>query len=293
VLIVVDNFETLTDGTLLSWLLRLPEPTKAIVTSREYRREYRRGGWPVELRGMSEDEAREFVDQRLRVLRIAQLVSDQTELEPLLAATGGNPKAIEIALGLVKHERRLLPQVVDDLYAARGELFDDLFARAWTLLDEAARRVLLVMTFFPASSSGETLSTTADVQGFAFDRAVEQMTDLALLDVQQLSLDSPPRYTLHPLVRAFAGLRLVEETQFEDRARSRWTKSGLTRSRFRREVWRAASPPRNFFSRPTGRHSEGTRPPGRMGRRGSWGGCAPKILHRVSRVWWPGTTSRR
>ncbi|NNJ11359.1 hypothetical protein EKD04_013540 [Chloroflexales bacterium ZM16-3] len=110
--------------------------------------------------------------------------ASQAQIEPLAAATGGNPKAIEMTLGLIKYERRPLQQVVDDLYAARGELFEDLFTRAWSLLDEAARRVLLVMTFFPASASSEALSATADVQGFSFGRAVERLSDLALLDVQ-------------------------------------------------------------------------------------------------------------
>ncbi len=66
----------------------------------------------------------------------------------LVVGLGGNGKT-----SLARHERRPLQQVVDDLYAARGELFDDLFTRAWALLDEAARRVLLVMTFFPTSAS--------------------------------------------------------------------------------------------------------------------------------------------
>src|SRR5262245_17342161 len=222
VLVVVDNFETITDGALLSWLLRLPEPSKAIVTSREYSRAFRNSTIVVDLHGMVETEAGKFIDQRLQVLRIAQLVSDQAQLEPLLAATGGNPKAIEIALGLVKHGRRPLQHVVDDLYAARGVLFDNLFTRAWALLDEAARRVLLVMTFFPASASGDALAATADVQGFAFDRAVERLTDLALLDVQQVDLNSAPRYTLHPLVRAFARARLAEQPEYEKPARERW-----------------------------------------------------------------------
>src|SRR5207245_1941607 len=148
--------------------------------------------------------------------------SEPSQLEPLIMATGGNPKAIELTLGLFKYERRPLQQVVDDLYAARGELFDDLFTRAWALLDEAARRVLLVMTFFPTSVSGAALSATGDVQGFAFDRAVERLTDLALLDVQQADLNSLPRYALHPLVRAFAGARLAEQPEFEEPARERW-----------------------------------------------------------------------
>ncbi|NCC32206.1 MAG: hypothetical protein EOM24_09305, partial [Chloroflexia bacterium] len=166
VLVCLDNVETITDGALIAWLLNLPEPSKAMITTREYRREYRRGGWPVELRGMSEREVRALVDERLKVLRIEKLVGDVAEIEPLIIATGGNPKAIGMTLGLVKYERRPLQHVVDDLYAARGELFDDLFTRAWSLLDEAARRVLLVMTFFPASASGEVLSSTTDVKGF-------------------------------------------------------------------------------------------------------------------------------
>jgi tetratricopeptide (TPR) repeat protein len=222
VLLIIDNAETITDGALFTWLLRLPEPSKAIITTREYQRAYRRGGWPVELRGMSDDEARMMLNQRLERLRIAHLVHDQTQLEPLLAATGGNPKAITMTLGLLKYERRPLQQIVDDLYEARGDLFDDLFSRAWALLDEAARRLLMIATFFVDSASSEALSATADVTGFDFDRAMERLTDLSLLDVQQADLNSKPRYVLHSLVRAFAGAQLAEQAEFEKAARGRW-----------------------------------------------------------------------
>jgi tetratricopeptide (TPR) repeat protein len=222
VLLVVDNFETITDGLLLEWLLRLPEPSKAIITTRQYRREFRNSAILVNLHGMTERETWELVDERLRVLRMETLVSDPTQLEPLLTATGGNPKAITLTMGLLKYERRPLQQIVDDLYAARGDLFDDLFSRAWALLDEAARRLLMITTFFVDSAGSEALSATADVTGFDFDRAMERLTDLSLLDVQQADLASEPRYTLHPLVRAFAGARLAEQPAFEEEARKRW-----------------------------------------------------------------------
>ncbi|MBP1466176.1 helix-turn-helix domain-containing protein [Candidatus Chloroploca sp. M-50] len=222
VLVCLDNVETITDGALLSWLLNLPEPSKTLITTREYRREYRRGGWPVELRGMSDSEAWQLIHERACLLKIDQLIGAPDQVEPLLAATGGNPKALTITLGLLKYERRPLQQVVDDLYAARGELFADLFDRAWSLLDEAARRVLLVATFFPTNASAEALSASADVQGFAFDRAVERLADLALLDVQQDDLNHPPRYTIHPLVHAFAMAHLADQPLFERDARERW-----------------------------------------------------------------------
>jgi tetratricopeptide (TPR) repeat protein len=221
VLLVVDNFETISDGALLTWLLRLPEPSKALITSREKHRSLW-GSWLAELRGMSAAEAETLIAQRLRALQLSKIAGDPSQFEPLIIVTGGNPKAIEMALGLIKHERRPLQQVVDDLYAARGEIFDNLFTRAWSLLDEAARRVLLVSTFFPTSTSAEALSASADVQGFAFDRAVERLADLALLDIQQEDLSSPPRYVLHPLVQAFANAKLTEQPGFEEGARERW-----------------------------------------------------------------------
>jgi tetratricopeptide (TPR) repeat protein len=221
VLLIVDNFETITDGALLAWLLRLPEPSKALITTRTRRRDFW-SSWLVELRGMSEDEAKQLIAQRLRALRLDRFAGDLAAFEPLITVTGGNPKALEIALGLLKHGRRSLPQIVDDLAAARDALFDDLFAHAWSLLDEPAQRLLMVLTFFPASASDQALSTAADVQGFTFERGLERLTDLGLIDVQQLDLNRPPRYTLHPLVRAFAGALLAEQPGFEGRARDRW-----------------------------------------------------------------------
>ncbi len=227
VLLIIDNFETITDGALLTWLQRLPEPSKALVTSRQYSRRFRNSTSVVELRGMSDTEARTFVEQHLRLLRMP-LLSNQEQLDTLINVTSGNPKALKMALGLVKYERRPLQEVVEDLYAARGMLFEDLFARAWALLDLATQRVLLVTTFFPASTDGRALSAAADVKGFTFDHALEQLVDLSLLDVQQNDLCSPPRYVLHPLVQAFANAKLAGQPDLEAAARERWISSYLT-----------------------------------------------------------------
>jgi hypothetical protein len=76
-------------------------------------------------------------------------------------------------------------------------LFEDLFARNWKLLDEQAQRVPLIATFSHTSTSAEALATTADVHGLQFHEALEQLVDLALLDEQRDTLESPraTRYT--------------------------------------------------------------------------------------------------
>ena len=223
VLLVVDNFETITDGALLTWLLRMPEPSKVIITTRENRREFQRGGWLVELRGMSEAEAQTFIQQRLRLLKMEAPTRDPGQLTALMQITGGNPKAIEISLGLIKQERRPLQQIIDDLYVARGDLFEDLFVRAWRLLDETTQRILFAMLLFPDSASGEALRATAAIGRFQFDRAVERLVDLALLDTQQPDMETAARYTLHPLVRAFASARMKAQPELERTMRIAWS----------------------------------------------------------------------
>lgn len=222
VLVVVDNLETVVDPALLDWLIRLPWPSKALVTSRERIAVLRNNTWEVELRGLTESEAHELIRQRLHMLRMEPLAADLSQVTPLVLATGGCPLALEMALGVIKWERRAIQQVVDDMAAARGDLFDQLFSRAWALLDEASRRVLLALPLFHTSIAGEALATSADVTGLAFERALDRLTELALLEIERADWNSPPRYRVHPFVRAFAQAKLAEQGEFACGARERW-----------------------------------------------------------------------
>lgn len=220
-LLVIDNYETITDGALDSWLLRVPEPTKVLITTRKAPAMFR-ASWLVDLGGMTEDEALALINYRLRALKLGPTAPDAILLAPLLAAAGGNPKAIELALGLMKYEHWHIRQASDELYAARGELFDDLFARSWALLDEPARRILMVLPFCAEGADATALSAIAEVPASACTRAIALLDDLALLDRQQAHLEQPPRFTQHPLVRAFALARLAEAPAFELAARQQW-----------------------------------------------------------------------
>jgi hypothetical protein len=223
VLLVVDNYETITDGALAAWLLRLPENSKALVTSREYPQALAAQATVVDLGGLSDFEARALITQRLHLLGMDGLVPDPGLLAPLVGATGGNPLAIEMALGCIKYGQQPLPQVLDDLAAARGvtDLFDDLFQRSWALLGEPARRVFQVLPLFVGSASRAAVAAVADLPAPVCERALERLTGLALIDAQSTDLLQPPRYGLHPLARAFARNRLHEQSAFAAAAHRR------------------------------------------------------------------------
>lgn len=229
VLVVIDNFETVRDSKLLDWLQRLPEPSKALITSRIYLRAFRNNTFVYDLEGMTNEEAIELVKQRLVQINRRDLDGDVRQYTPLFEAVGGNPKAIVIALGYLQHKRQSLNRIIAELKAATGnmsEIFDDLFKRCWEeLLTLETKQIIFSMLFFTESVGEEALAATAGVTPDVFNRAVDLLADLSLLEVIEEShndLTFPFRYTLHPLVRAFIQSKSQEYADFEKDARTRW-----------------------------------------------------------------------
>lgn len=221
VLLVIDNFETITDDALLHWLLRLPEPSKALITTRTYRPAFQQGAWLVELGGMPATEAEQVIDQRARQLKLKHAGS-AAERHRFITLTGGNPKAIEMVLGYVRHTGQPLAQVLDRLHTGHDVLFDDLFAQSRAVLSPPAQHVLLTLTFFAASASRTALAATAGVEAAAFEAAVQQLLELSLLDTEPGTAAQPPRLRLHPLTRAVASTWLTAWPDLAHAARARW-----------------------------------------------------------------------
>jgi hypothetical protein len=222
VLIILDNFETITDTSLVQWLLKLPEPSKAIVTSREYSRAFRNCTYVVEMHGMEDAEAKELILSRAKMVGLEKLFSDFSQFGPLLQATGGNPKAIEISLGYIKYQHKPLDEIINELYDARGELFDYLFTRSWQLLTTEDQKVLLSMYLFPFGAYPDALSSVSNIKLYSFDLSLTHLIDLSLVDVYRKDLISKNHYTLHPLVRSFVRSKLVTQHEVENDLRNRW-----------------------------------------------------------------------
>jgi LuxR family glucitol operon transcriptional activator len=157
-LVVVDNFETIDDTDLVSWMQQVPEPSKVLITGRYAQL---RSVWAIHLRGLEESKALELIRRHARRLGLQTLESaDKELLLPLAQVAEGNPKAIEMALGYVKYGGLSLDEVVDHLHAASqtvGNIFDDLFARTWETLTEEARQILLGIPLFVNAVSKEAL----------------------------------------------------------------------------------------------------------------------------------------
>jgi len=218
-LLIVDNFETITDDAVRDFLLNLPEPSKALITSRYQKLRQARA---VSLRGMEQDEALALIRSEGRRLGLSAVENaEERVLLRLYEATGGAPLAIKWAVGQMKQRGQSLDTVLDYLYEARGDVFENIFARSWSLLSENAKRVLMVMPIFATSASKPAIEAASDVHKWDLDEALGQLVEMWLVEASEELDEAKRRYSIHPLTRAFAGARLGDDKGWEREARLR------------------------------------------------------------------------
>jgi LuxR family glucitol operon transcriptional activator len=208
-LIVADNLETVTDLALVKFLEQIPEPSLALVTTRY--KQLRRV-WDIPLYGLKDEETITLIRRHSHRIGLEVVAgADDDTLQRLAAASGNNPKAVELSLGLIKQKGLPFNTVVDELYQAShmvSEVFDYMFAEAWKLLDNEAQRVLLALSLFVSSASRAALAAVSHVAEFDFYKAIEQLVSMSLLEASEALDLGQQRYWLHPLTQIFARRKL-------------------------------------------------------------------------------------
>lgn len=216
ILLIIDNFETIHDESLIDWLERLPYPSKAIITGRSTMK--RIPAWFVDLGGLKDAEATELLGQH------AALFESEEDREDLIHVTNGNPQAMKLALGLVRGgivDLKGIVQRVETAGKGPESIFQVLFSLAWKEISEAARRILLATPLFVGVSSirEDGLKDVAGPPFEGFQKGLDQCLELYLLE----RADKRHRYVLHPKTRELARERLDEEGDWRSEAKLRCT----------------------------------------------------------------------
>lgn len=218
-LLIVDNFETITDEAVRDFLLKIPEPSKVLITSREQKLSQ---AWAVSIKGLEQDEALALIrneGQRLGLKSVEE--ADDPVLLRLYQATGGAPLAIKWSVGQIKQKGQSLDTVLAALHEAKGDIFEEVFARSWSLLSEDAQKVLMVMPIFASSASRDAIEAASDVHHFALDEALGQLVQMWLVEVTDTLEEKLRRYTLHALTESFANAKLKRSDGYQNIFRER------------------------------------------------------------------------
>jgi LuxR family glucitol operon transcriptional activator len=224
VLLIIDNFETISDLALTRFALEgVPAPSKVVITTRDYHPTIWPGTWPIHLKGLEDTSALELVrewahEHELQIV----MKANEPDLMPLLRATEGNPYALLTALGLIANQKQPLQTVLRDLWEGRGCIFEYIFAQAWELLEESERRLLMIMPFFTDSATRKAIGATAGIEGYSLSKGIGRLAELSLIIPDDDMEETLRRYSVHPLTGAFAGDKLREHAKFEEEARVRW-----------------------------------------------------------------------
>lgn len=223
-LIVVDNVETGTDPRLREFVEQIPEPpSRALVTTRE---RVLRGAWAIGLGKMEQQDAFLLIQSEGKRLglRIIEDAGHET-LAAIYEATGGNPLAIRLSLGLLRNSGMSLNEILERLASAdHDELFDLLFKKVWQDVlkdDEHCKSVLMTMAVLSATCSKEAVEAGSDVHHAYLRVALKRLIELSLVDVSDSYVGASPRLQLHPLTRAFVRKQLLGSPEAEAGIRGR------------------------------------------------------------------------
>ena len=207
-LFVLDNFETVQNtGDVFRWIdTYIRPPNKVLITTRF--RDFV-GDYPIEITGMSDEEADKLVNQQAIRLNIEGLLGAAYK-KVLIKESDGHPYVIKILLGQVAKERKAVkPQRI---VATADHLLDALFKRTYVALSPAGQRVFLLLcswSVFVPEVAVEAVSLRPGTKRFDVAEALEELLRFSLIDrnISDEDKEAKEAFVGVPLAAAMYGQR--------------------------------------------------------------------------------------
>lgn len=214
-LLILDNFEQLTDGaTLLSELLAAAPRLKIVVTSRE--RLNLAEEWLFAVPELDEAVAL-FGQTAVRVKPDFDVDAEETAVTHICRLVVGHPLAVELAASWTRFMpcARIAAQIEQDLDFLSGgprnaperhHSLRTLFDHSWALLSPTEQDALAKLSVFRGGFAPEQAATVAGATWPIL---------LGLIDKSLVETRGDNRFDLHELTRQYATAKLAESSQTE------------------------------------------------------------------------------
>jgi len=235
ILLVMDNFEHLMDGTaVITEILKNASGVKVLVTSRE--RLNLQGEWVYPLEGMKDLVARElFIQSARRVdLGFKATRENETQITRICHLLFGLPLAIELAAAWVRTLtcEEIIREIEGGPSSTRGSHIDFLttklrdilerhrslsavFSHSWELLSDLERQIFKKLSIFRGGFRRDAAETIA---------GATLKILLALVDKSLLHRNPNRRYELHSLLTEYAAARLKLDEPLQKVTKDKYVK---------------------------------------------------------------------
>ncbi len=219
-LLILDNLETVDDEMLPAFLRDLPDPTKAIITTR-HRIDV---AYPVRLTGMPHEDALALITQEVERKEVSITADEQ---EQLWQRTGGVPLAIVWSIGLMGLGGEI-ESVLRRLGSGQSDIARFCFEESVAQIrSKDAHRLLLILSIFGGNASSNALCMAAGLISVNPQGNVELDEDGGIKGLEKLIKLSllnkeADRYSLLPITNSFVKAELVAHPELEYELRERW-----------------------------------------------------------------------
>ena len=207
-LFVFDNFETVQNPLeMFTWIENfIRVPNKVLITTRL--RDFK-GDYPLEVQGMTEEEARTLIGQTAMRLNIRSLLTPDS-INEMIASSGGHPYVIKILLGEVANKGKFSSS--RHVIAGSDEILTALFERTFNALSPCGQRAF--MTLAAWNSPVPRIALEAVLIGSTQERAevekgIESLLHYSLAE-EHRTADGPEKFISLPLVANAFGKKKLQ-----------------------------------------------------------------------------------
>lgn len=202
-LFVFDNFETTRNPIeMFNWIdtfIRLPN--KVLITTRL--RDFK-GDYPLEVHGMTDEEARKLIDQTARQLKVFHLLTPEY-ISDVVSQSGGHPYVIKVLMGEVAKAQQV--RNVERIVAGSEEILTALFERTYASLSPCAQRAFLTLAAWASAVprialEAVLLRSTEERQ--EVEKGIESLIQFSMAEIQIAPTDHQEFLSL-PLVASVFG----------------------------------------------------------------------------------------
>ncbi len=216
-LLVVDNAEKIKDANLWRFLENIPEPSAALVTTRE---SLPRGGKEIRVLDMEIEEASRLfiIEARRRLPKWGENLNEDEEnsLKEISSIMHGHPLAIKLTAALVAS--RSLASIRDELRRNPPQEVLDRFDVSYADLTESQKELLGCLAVFSSSVTEDAIKSVCvneDPESASnWETDLGELVRKSFLDRVEVEAQgesgkdvAPYRYRMHPLMRQYAGAK--------------------------------------------------------------------------------------
>ena len=203
VLFIFDNFETITDKQVKTFIQSIPDPNRILVTTR-HSDDFIISQDLVkpEILALDKEDGREVIYNALKQNNLLDAATEEN-ISRIHIIADGLPQAMIWVVGQLSCGQTITA-IEEVVKLGKGDVFEKLFALSWGMLDESHKEILRAMLFFVKPVSYDALLAATNLATLEFSNALTKLVRLSIIDANKEIEEKAKFYSMHRWAQFFS-----------------------------------------------------------------------------------------